>query len=114
MKPWKSLAIASAVMAFTATTQAECLGVDHATQTVAHETATGTVTTNRKAFNRLAANRLAANRLAANRLAANRLAANRLAANRLAANRLAANQPGEGAASDIIAIEMPDGTRLTR
>ena len=53
MKPWKSLAIASAVMAFTATTQAECLGVDHATQTVAHETATGTVTTNRKAFNRL-------------------------------------------------------------
>jgi len=99
MKPWKSLAIASAVMAFTATTQAECLGVDHATQTVAHETATGTVTTNRKAFNRLAANRLAANRLAANRLAA---------------NRLAANQPGEGAASDIIAIEMPDGTRLTR
>ena len=104
MKPWKSLAIASAVMAFTATTQAECLGVDHATQTVAHETATGTVTTNRKAFNRLAANRLAANRLAANRLAANRLAA----------NRLAANQPGEGAASDIIAIEMPDGTRLTR
>src|SRR6516164_9402096 len=104
MKPWKSLAIASAVMAFTATTQAECLGVDHATQTVAHETATGTGTTNRKAFNRLAANRLAANRLAANRLAANRLAA----------NRLAANQPGEGAASDIIAIEMPDGTRLTR
>ena len=84
MKPWKSLAIASAVMAFTATTQAECLGVDHATQTVAHETATGTVTTNRKAFNRLAA------------------------------NRLAANQPGEGAASDIIAIEMPDGTRLSR
>ena len=98
MKPWKSLAIASAVMAFTATTQAECLGVDHATQTVAHETATGTVTTNRKAFNRLAANRLAANRLAANRLAA---------------NRLAANQPGEGAASDIIAIEMPDGTRAS-
>ena len=104
MKPWKSLAIASAVMAFTATTQAECLGVDHATQTVAHETATGTVTTNRKAFNRLAANRLASNRLASNRLASNRLAS----------NRLAANQPGEGAASDIIAIEMPDGTRLTR
>jgi len=94
MKPWKSLAIASAVMAFTATAQAECLGVSHATQTVANETATGTVTTNRKAFNRLASNRLASNRLAA--------------------NRLAANQPGEGAASDIIAIEMPDGTRLSR
>ena len=89
MKPWKSLAIASAVMAFTATAQAECLGVSHATQTVANETATGTVTTNRKAFNRLASNRLAS-------------------------NRLAANQPGEGAASDIIAIEMPDGTRLSR
>ena len=99
MKPWKSLAIASAVMAFTVTAQAECLGVDHATQTVANETATGTVTTNR---------------LAANRLAANRRAFNRLAANRLASNRLAANQPGEGAASDIIAIEMPDGTRLSR
>ena len=99
MKPWKSLAIASAVMAFTATAQAECLGVSHATQTVANETATGTVTTNRKALNRLAANRLAANRLAANRLAS---------------NRLAANQPGEGAASNIVAIEMPDGTWLLR
>ena len=99
MKKWKSLAIASAVMAFTATAQAECLGVDHATQTVANETATGTVTTNRKAVNRLASNRLASNRLASNRLAS---------------NRLAANQPGEGAAWDIMAIEMPDGTRLSR
>src|SRR5215831_6678796 len=99
MKKWKSLAIASAVMAFTATAQAECLGVDHAIQTVANETATGTVTANTKALNRLAANRLAANRRAFNRLAA---------------NRLAANQPGEGAASNIIAIEMPDGTRLSR
>ena len=89
MKPWKSLAIASAVMAFTATAQAECLGVSHATQTVANETATGTVITNRRALNRLASNRLAS-------------------------NRLASNQPGEGAASDIIAIEMPDGTRLSR
>ena len=89
MKPWKSLAIASAMTAIAATAQAEGLGVSHATQTVANETATGTVTTNRKAFNRLAANRLAA-------------------------NRLAANQPGEGAASHIIAIEMPDGTRLSR
>ena len=74
MKPWKSLAIASAMTAIAATAQAEGLGVSHATQTVANETATGTVTT----------------------------------------NRLAANQPGEGAASDIIAIEMPDGTRLSR
>ena len=89
MKPWKSLAIASAVMAIAATAQAECLGVSHATQTVANETATGTVTTNRRALNRLASNRLAS-------------------------NRLASNQPGEGAASDIIAIEMPDGTRLSR
>jgi hypothetical protein len=89
MKPWKSLAIAAAVTPFAATAQAECLCVSHAIQIVANETATGTVTTNR-------------------------LAANRLAANRLAANRLAANQLGEGAASDIIAIEMPDGTRLSR
>ena len=89
MKPWKSLAIASAMTAIAATAQAEGLGVSHATQTVANETATGTVTTNK-------------------------IALNRLAANRLAANRLAANQPGEGAASDIIAIEMPDGTRLSR
>ena len=84
MKPWKSLALASAVMAFTATAHAECLGVDHATQTVANETATGTVTTNRLASNRLTSNRLTSNRL------------------------------GEGAASDIIAIENPDGTRLSR
>jgi len=94
MKPWKSLAIASAMTAIAATAQAEGLGVSHATQTVANETATGTVTTNRKAFNRLASNRLASNRLAA--------------------NRLAANQPGEGAASNIVAIEMPDGTWLLR
>lgn len=109
MKPWKSLAIASEVMAFTATAQAERLRVDHAIQTAADETATGTVTTNK-----IALNRLASNRIALNRLASNRLAANRRALNRLASNRLAANQPGEGAASDIIAIEMPDGTRLSR
>ena len=99
MKPWKGLAVTSAVMAFAAIAQAECLGVDRATQTLANETATGTVTTNR---------------IALNRLASNRLASNRLASNRLASNRLAANQPGEGAASNIVAIEMPDGTRLSR
>ena len=104
MKPLKSLAVASAVMAFAATAQAECLGVDHAIQTAANEVATGTIVTNR----------LASNRIAFNRLASNRLAANKRAVNRLAANRLAANQPGEGAASNIIAIEMPDGTRLAR
>ena len=89
MKPWKGLAVTSAVMAFAAIAQAECLGVDRATQTLANETATGTVTTNR-------------------------IALNRLASNRLASNRLAANQPGEGAASNIVAIEMPDGTWLLR
>ena len=94
MKPWKGLAVTSAVMAFAAIAQAECLGVDRATQTLANETATGTVTTNR--------------------IALNRLASNRLASNRLASNRLAANQPGEGAASNIVAIEMPDGTWLLR
>ena len=104
MKPWKGLAVTSAVMAFAAIAQAVCLGVDRATQTLANETATGTVTTNR----------IALNRLASNRLASNRLASNRLASNRLASNRLAANQPGEGAASNIAAIEMPDGTWLLR
>ena len=99
MKPLKSLAVASAVMAFAATARAECSGVHQAVQTAANETATGTVTANKRALNRLAANRLAANRRAINRLAA---------------NRLTTNQPGEGAASDIIAIEMPDGTRLSR
>jgi hypothetical protein len=46
----------------------------------------------------------------------NRLSANRLSAYRLAANRLAANgvQTGEGAASDIVAIELPNGNRATR
>ena len=99
MKPLKSLAVASAVMAFAATAQAECLGVHHAIQTAANEVATGTIVTNR---------------LASNRIAFNRLASNRLAANKRAVNRLAANQPGEGAASDIIGIKMPDGTRLSR
>jgi hypothetical protein len=57
--------------------------------------------------------RLAANELSANRLAANRLAANRLAANRLAANAFTTN-PGEGGFSDVAAVELSNGMRLTR
>jgi hypothetical protein len=49
-------------------------------------------------------------RLAANRLAANSLEGNRLSGNRLAANTLA----GDGAFTDISAIELPNGQHLTR
>jgi hypothetical protein len=61
-------------------------------------------------------NKIASNRIATNRIAANRLSANRLSSNRLSANTAATRtgQPGEGAASDIVAIELPDGTRLSR
>lgn len=56
------------------------------------------------------------NRLATNRLAGNRLGANRLASNRLGANRLATNTivPGDGAFTGVAAIDLPNGTRLTR
>jgi hypothetical protein len=56
-----------------------------------------------------------------NRLVANRLVANRLAGSRLAGNATGANQTaspaaglGEGAASDIVAVQLADGTTLTR
>jgi hypothetical protein len=101
MKPGKILAVASALIAFTATAQAEDSGPQKAARDAS--VAAGTMTTNK----------LAANKLAANKLAANKLAANKLAANRLAANKPAA-KPGEGAAFDILAVELPDGTRLSR
>jgi len=76
---------------------------------------------NRLASNRLASNRLASNRLASNRLASNRLASNRLASNRLASNDVESDRPnldrtlrGDGAFDDIVAIELPDRTRLVR
>jgi hypothetical protein len=59
---------------------------------------------------RIAANTHETNRLAGNRLAGNRLAGNRLAGNALATNKLA----GDGAFTDIVAIELPGGMRFTR
>ena len=65
-------------------------------------------------------NLIAANKLAGNRVVLNRVVLNRIVTNRLAANGLAANGPssavpaGEGAAADIVGIELPDGTKLTR
>ncbi|MBS0420733.1 MAG: hypothetical protein JSR66_23690 [Proteobacteria bacterium] len=54
-------------------------------------------------------------RLTANRLTANRLTANRLTANRLTANSLAAGTvTGEGAFSDVIALDLPNGLVITR
>jgi hypothetical protein len=65
--------------------------------------------------NLFAANLIAANKLAANKLAANKLAANRLAANRVGANGVSsAVAAGEGAVADVLSIELPDGTNLTR
>lgn len=59
--------------------------------------------------------RLTANRLTANRLTANRLTANRLTANRLTANSLAASTViGEGAFSDVIALDLPNGLVIAR
>jgi len=69
----------------------------------------------RIAANTHEANRLAGNRLAGNRLAGNRLASNRLAGNRLAGNSLATNKTaGDGAFTDIVAIELPSGLRFAR
>jgi hypothetical protein len=55
------------------------------------------------------------NLIAANLIAANKLAANRLAANRVGANGVSsAVAAGEGAVADVLSIELPDGTNLTR
>jgi hypothetical protein len=60
-------------------------------------------------------NLIAANLIAANKLAANKLAANKLAANRVGANGVSsAVAAGEGAVADVLSIELPDGTNLTR
>jgi hypothetical protein len=65
--------------------------------------------------NLIAANKLAANRLAANRIVTNRIVGNRLAANRVVANGVSPAIPaGQGAVADIVGIELPDGTKLTR
>jgi hypothetical protein len=59
--------------------------------------------------------KLAANSRQSNRLAANRLSGNRLSGNRLAANALATNQrAGDGAFTDIAAVELPNGMRFAR
>jgi hypothetical protein len=51
----------------------------------------------------------------ANRIVLNRIVTNRLAANGLAANGHSLAVPaGEGAAADIVSIELPDGTKLIR
>jgi hypothetical protein len=55
------------------------------------------------------------NLIAANKLAANRLVANRVVANRIVLNGISPAVPaGEGAVADIVSIELPDGTNLTR
>ena len=70
----------------------------------------------RLASNRLASNRLASNRLASNRLASNRLASNALASNDVESDRLNLDRTlrGDGAFDDIVAIELPNRTRLVR
>jgi hypothetical protein len=50
-----------------------------------------------------------------NLIAANKLAANRVVANRIVLNGISPAVPaGEGAVADIVSIELPDGTNLTR
>jgi hypothetical protein len=56
----------------------------------------------------------ATNKLAVNKLAVNKLAVNKLAVNKLAVNSVGLGQPGAGAATDIVAIELPNGVRLER
>lgn len=56
----------------------------------------------------------ATNKLASNKLASNKLAANKLASNKLVANSVGLGQPGAGAATDIVAIDLPNGVRLGR
>jgi hypothetical protein len=46
--------------------------------------------------------------------ATNKLAVNKLAVNKLAVNSVGLGQPGAGAATDIVAIELPNGVRLER
>jgi hypothetical protein len=97
MRVWKTLTVACVAMAFSAAAQAECGGALNKTAT--NKNATGKLTTNK---------------LAGNKLAGNKLAGNKLAGNGLAGNGLSANRPGDGAASNIVAIELANGERLLR
>jgi hypothetical protein len=95
MKPGQTLVSAFSLIAFAAAAQAECLGVHHPIQSAPNALAIGTV--------------------AANKLVANKITANKITANKLSANKLAASGgPGDGAASAVVAIELPNGTRLSR
>jgi hypothetical protein len=85
MKAWKTLALTGLILGFGAAVQAED-----------------------------ATNKLAVNKLAVNKLAVNKLAVNKLAVNKLAVNSVGLGQPGAGAATDIVAIELPNGVRLER
>jgi hypothetical protein len=63
--------------------------------------------------NKISSNRIAANTLSSNRIAANTVSSNRLAGQRLAGKSIAANA-GDGAFSEVTAIELPDGKLVTR
>jgi len=79
-----------AALALTASARAECPGFSHAIRSASNELATGT--------------------MAANKLAANKLAANKLAANKLSAS----SHPGDGTVAEVVAIDLPNGSRLSR
>ena len=49
------------------------------------------------------------------RLSGNRLSGNKLSSNKLSSNTVAANtMPGDGAFTDVYAVELADGVRLSR
>ena len=71
-------------------------------------------TDNKLSANRISANRLAGNKLAGNKLSANKLAGNALTGNKLLPHSITTNFPGQGAAANVVAIDLPNGVRFAR
>jgi len=69
---------------------------------------------NRITANKITLNRIALNKIALNKISLNKIAINRISLNRIAINGLTAAPAGAGAVDDIVAIDLADGTRLTR
>jgi len=59
-------------------------------------------------------NRIISNRIITNKIATNRISINQVTSNRIAINGLTTAPAGAGAIDDIVAIDLADGTQLTR
>ncbi|MBS0639525.1 MAG: hypothetical protein U1E70_26910 [Acetobacteraceae bacterium] len=106
MKAWHVAAATTLALTIGSAAHAECGGEQAAMKMAMARPGTGAVATNGVSLNRLSANKLATNKLSANKLGLNKLGANRIALN--------GSRAGSGAVAEVPAIQLPDGTRISR